>query len=153
MKKNNTKKTIQVEDQKFEETPILEKNETKIGEISTKKVSLTTLIREKASTIHSHITVPFSLGIEEINKDTMKLVNDLWNDNVSFVVSSLNLEQLQDYHDEIINRSNSLGRWKVVNPDYFLLEPVNLRIFCTPGRLNEKAATLYADEAIEFYKD
>lgn len=148
MKKNNTKKIDPIEEVKVEE---IKKEEITSGGNFTKKMKSSTkkIILEKIK----YLNTPFSIGIEQINQDTIKLIDDLWYENVTFIVSNQDTVLTQTYHDEVINRSNSLGRWKVVNPDYFLLEPVNLRVFCTVGRLNEKAASLYADEAVEFYKD
>jgi hypothetical protein len=95
--------------------------------LKTKK-ALIQKIKEFINTSNIHVS-QFRLVIEDINKDTFKLVNDLWDTGITFIVSgSTDLVAMNELNNNIINRSGSLGRWKVTNPADIYLEPGELFI-------------------------
>ena len=95
--------------------------------LKTKK-TLIQEIKEFINTSNIHVS-QFRLVIEDINKDTFKLVNDLWDTGITFIVSgSTDLVAMNELNNNIINRSGSLGRWKVTNPADIYLEPGELFI-------------------------
>jgi hypothetical protein len=78
------------------------------------------------STVH---VSQFRLVIDDINKTTTKLVDDLWDTGITFIVSgSTDLVALNELNNKIINRSGSIGRWKVTTPADIYLEPAELFI-------------------------
>jgi hypothetical protein len=67
--------------------------------------------------------------IDDINKTTTELVENLWNTGVVFIVSGhTDLVGLNELNNKIINRSGSIGRWKVTTSADIYLEPAELFI-------------------------
>ena len=95
--------------------------------LKTKK-ALIQKIKEFINTSNIHVS-QFRLVIEDINKDTFKLVNDLWDTGITFIVSgSTDLVALNELNNKIINRSGSIGRWRVTTSADIYLEPAELFI-------------------------
>ena len=92
------------------------------------KMTLTEQIKDFVNNSNVHVS-QFRLVIEDINKTTTKLVDDLWDTGITFIVSgSTDLVAMNELNNNIINRSGSLGRWKVTNPADIYLEPGELFI-------------------------
>lgn len=92
------------------------------------KKDLTQEIKDIVNTSKVHVS-QFRLVIEDINKDTRKLVEDLWSTGITFIVSgSTDLAALNELNTDIINRSGSIGRWKVTNSAEIYFEPAELFI-------------------------
>jgi hypothetical protein len=73
----------------------------------------------------------FRLVVETLNEETFDLIKSLWTTSeVTFIVSSRDLTYLNKVNFDIINRSNSVGRWRVVSPSQVRLEPAELFIIC-----------------------
>ena len=71
--------------------------------LKTKK-TLIQEIKEFINTSNIHVS-QFRLVIEDINKDTFKLVNDLWDTGITFIVSgSTDLVAMNELNNNIINR-------------------------------------------------
>lgn len=67
--------------------------------------------------------------IEDVNEETEQLIEDLWKlSMVKFVVSGTDERKLNKLHQSIINRSNSLGRWRVVSPSQLRNEPAEVYV-------------------------
>ena len=66
--------------------------------------------------------------IDDINEDTAKLVYDLWDLKVQFIVAGQDPLTLNPLNTAIINRSGSMGRWRVVTYAQSLLEPAEIFI-------------------------
>jgi len=111
--------------------PISESDNKDVGGTSTApKMKMTLIQRIKDFVNNSNVHVSqFRLVIEDINKDTSKLVDDLWDTGITFIVSgSTDVVTMNDLNNNIINRSGSIGRWKVTNPSDIYLEPAELFI-------------------------
>lgn len=111
------------------------------------------LIQEiKDNIIKSNIHVSqFRLVIEDINKDTRKLVEDLWNTGITFIVSSsTDLVALNELNNDIINRSGSIGRWKVTNSAEIYFEPAELFI-STKELSDEQTIRLPVQQVLKYY--
>jgi len=92
------------------------------------KMTLIQKIKDFVNNSNVHVS-QFRLVIEDINKDTSKLVDDLWDTGITFIVSgSTDPVTMNDLNNKIINRSGSIGRWKVTNPSDIYLEPAELFI-------------------------
>jgi hypothetical protein len=93
-----------------------------------KTMTLIQKIKDFVDKSNVHVS-QFRLVIEDINKDTSKLVDDLWDTGITFIVSgSTDVVTMNDVNNNIINRSGSIGRWKVTNPSDIYLEPAELFI-------------------------
>ena len=115
--------------------------------LKTKK-ALIQKIKEFINTSNIHVS-QFRLVIEDINKDTFKLVNDLWDTGITFIVSgSTDLVAMNELNNNIINRSGSLGRWKVTNPADIYLEPGELFI-STKELSNEQIIRLPVQQVLK----
>ncbi len=92
------------------------------------KMTLTDQIKDFVVNSTVHVS-QFRLVIDDINKTTTKLVDDLWDTGITFIVSgSTDLVALNELNNKIINRSGSIGRWKVTTPADIYLEPAELFI-------------------------
>jgi hypothetical protein len=93
-----------------------------------KTMTLTDQIKDFVVNSTVHVS-QFRLIIDDINKTTTKLVDDLWDTGITFIVSgSTDLVALNELNNKIINRSGSIGRWKVTTPADIYLEPAELFI-------------------------
>ncbi len=94
------------------------------------KMKMTLMDQIKDFVVNSTVHVSqFRLVIDDINKTTTKLVDDLWDTGITFIVSgSTDLVALNELNNKIINRSGSIGRWKVTTPADIYLEPAELFI-------------------------
>ena len=92
------------------------------------KMTLTEQIKDFVNNSNVHVS-QFRLVIEDINKTTTKLVDDLWDTGITFIVSgSTDLVALNELNNKIINRSGSIGRWRVTTSADIYLEPAELFI-------------------------
>jgi hypothetical protein len=98
--------------------------------IAPNKTKMTLL--EEIKNIISNSTIhvsQFRIVIDDINKTTTELVENLWNTGVVFIVSGhTDLVGLNELNNKIINRSGSIGRWKVTTSADIYLEPAELFI-------------------------
>ena len=143
-----------------EEVPQVEKNDL-ISETSNKddggksttpkkemKTNLTQEIKDIVGKGKVHVS-QFRLVIEDINKDTRKLVEDLWSTGITFIVSgSTDLVSLNELNNDIVNRSGSIGRWKVTNSAEIYFEPAELFI-STKELSNEQIIRLPVQQVLK----
>ena len=114
----------------------------------TKTITLTEQIKDFVNNSNVHVS-QFRLVIEDINKDTSKLVDDLWDTGITFIVSgSTDVVTMNDVNNNVINRSGSLGRWKVTNPADIYLEPGELFI-STKELSNEQIIRLPVQQVLK----
>lgn len=130
MKKSNLK-TSEPLTQTDTNDPISESDNKDVGGTSTapKKTKMTLLEEIKAiiSNSKGHVS-EFRLVVDEVNKTTTQLIEDLWPTGITFIVSGTDLVALNELNNKIINRSGSIGRWKVTLPADIILEPAELFI-------------------------
>lgn len=106
---------------------------------------------EEVQKIVSESTVPmtqFRVVIYGVNKTTTKLIDDLWDTELIFIASADDLVALNELNTNIINRSRSLGRWKVTNPADIFLEPAELFI-STKELSNEQTIRLPVQQVLK----
>ena len=154
MKKSNSK-TIEELPQVEPSDPISEISNKDDGgkSIAPKRKTKKDLIQEIKENINAssvHVS-QFRLVIDDISKDTRVLVEDLWNTGITFIVAgSTDLVSLNELNNDIINRSNSIGRWKVTNPADIYLEPAELFI-STKELSNEQTIRLPVQQVLKYY--
>ena len=133
------------------EDPTNENNNKDVGGTNTAPKKTKTLmqeIKDIVSTSNIHVS-QFRLIIEDINKDTSKLVDELWDTGITFIVSSsTDLTVMNELNNKIINLSGSLGRWKVTNPADIYLEPGELFI-STKELSNEQIIRLPVQQVLK----
>lgn len=134
MKKSTTKKTEalqeSVSNDPINETetqsngPMTEKVTTtpQMDPILIKKVVIRDFIQNLPVSLQLHRIV-----IDDINEETSWLVDALWDLRVQFIVAGEG-NAIGMLHTKTINRSGSMGRWRVVNFAQVLLEPCELYI-------------------------
>jgi hypothetical protein len=114
------------------------------------KTNLTQEIKDIVGKGKVHVS-QFRLVIEDINKDTRKLVEDLWSTGITFIVSgSTDLVSLNELNNDIVNRSGSIGRWKVTNSAEIYFEPAELFI-STKELSNEQTIRLPVQQVLKYY--
>jgi len=114
----------------------------------TKTITLTEQIKELIINSKVHVS-QFRLIIEDINKETAKLVDDLWNTGITFTVSSsTDLVALNELNNKIINLSGSIGRWRVTTSADIYLEPGELFI-STKELSNEQIIRLPVQQVLK----
>jgi hypothetical protein len=114
----------------------------------TKTITLTDQIKEFITNSKVHVS-QFRLIIEDINKDTVKLVDDLWDTGITFIVSSsTDLVALNELNNKIINLSGSIGRWRVTTSADIYLEPGELFI-STKELSNEQIIRLPVQQVLK----
>jgi len=114
----------------------------------TKMITLTDQIKEFITNSKVHVS-QFRLIIEDINKDTAKLVDDLWDTGITFIVSSsTDLVALNELNNKIINLSGSIGRWRVTTSADIYLEPGELFI-STKELSNEQIIRLPVQQVLK----
>jgi len=110
---------------------ISESDNKDVGGTSTTPKKTKKTLLEEIKTVISNTTVPiaqFRVVIDDINPTTTQLIEDLWPTGVTFIVSGTDLVALNELNNKIINRSGSIGRWKVTLPADIILEPAELFI-------------------------
>ena len=111
-------------------------------------ITLTDQIKEFITNSKVHVS-QFRLIIEDINKDTAKLVDDLWDTGITFIVSSsTDLVALNELNNKIINLSGSIGRWRVTTSADIYLEPGELFI-STKELSNEQIIRLPVQQVLK----
>lgn len=151
MKKSNLK-TSEPLTQIDTKDPISENDNKEDGGTSIvpkmKMITLTDQIKEFITNSKVHVS-QFRLIIEDINKDTAKIVDDLWNTGITFVVSSsTDLVALNELNNKIINLSGSIGRWRVTTSADIYLEPGELFI-STKELSNEQIIRLPVQQVLK----
>ena len=151
MKKNNLK-TSEPLTQIDTKDPISESDNKADGGTNivpkTKTITLTDQIKEFITNSKVHVS-QFRLIIEDINKDTVKLVDDLWDTGITFIVSSsTDLVALNELNNKIINLSGSIGRWRVTTSADIYLEPGELFI-STKELSNEQIIRLPVQQVLK----
>ncbi len=130
MKKNNLK--MNEAQTQIDTKDLISENDNKedggTNTVPKMKMTLTDQIKDFVVNSTVHVS-QFRLVIDDINKTTTKLVDDLWDTGITFIVSgSTDLVALNELNNKIINRSGSIGRWKVTTPADIYLEPAELFI-------------------------
>jgi hypothetical protein len=130
VKKNNLK--MNEAQTQIDTKDLISENDNKEdgGTNTVPKMKMTLMDQIKDFVVNSTVHVSqFRLVIDDINKTTTKLVDDLWDTGITFIVSgSTDLVALNELNNKIINRSGSIGRWKVTTPADIYLEPAELFI-------------------------
>lgn len=153
MKKSNSKTTGTPDPTDTNDLISESDNKDDGGTKSTPKKVKTTLIQEIKDAINkSNVHVSqFRLAIEDINKDTEYIVEELWNTGIVFIVSgSTDLATLNELNTKIINRSGSIGRWKATNSSEIYFEPAELFI-STKELSNEQTIRLPVQQVLKYY--
>lgn len=147
--KKSTTKTISEENVESQETK--KELTTENGGTTLKKTpSLTSQILEL---INSNIEQPqqyYRIIIEELNEKTGKLIEELWDQNVTFVVGADDNPFVNNFNFEIVNRSGSMGRWRVTNLAQIVFEEGELFISCKE-RTDEELQSIPTQKKINLF--
>jgi hypothetical protein len=153
VKKSNSKTTEELPQTEPKDLISETSNKDDGGKSTTPKTKKTTLTQEIKDTIYAgtvHVS-QFRLVIDDINKDTRKLVEELWSTGITFIVSSsTDLVALNELNNDIINRSGSIGRWKVTNSAEIYFEPAELFI-STKELSDEQTIRLPVRKVLKYY--
>ena len=149
MKKSPTKTTETVKE-KVNLTNELNQTETS-GTITKTPKTITT---EQINDLIKGLQVPAShvrIVVDEVNDNVKKLIDELWNTDYQFIVSGTNESLLGKINFEMINRSRSMGRWRVVTPSQCILEPCELFLY-TKEYTDAIFNSIPAKKKINFFK-
>jgi len=91
------------------------------------------------------------IGINDVNDDSIDLINELWTTNSRFVVSCLDHVILNTLNTQMCNRSFSIDRWKITQYSELLNEPLNALI-CYKELSNEQTEITKANYLFTFVK-
>lgn len=123
MKKSSTTKTKEIIE---EASPIKEQSQTEKTGI-TKKMTKMISSKEIIEKLNS-LNIPnnqIRIVIDDLDEKVKTIVNELWDTDYQFIVSGESPD-LGKINFEMINRSRSMGRWRVVTPSQAILEPCEL---------------------------
>lgn len=126
MKKNTSIKTKEIVEKV---SPISEQNQTE--ESGTMNKAKTMISSKEIVNTLKELQVPNNqvrIVIDDLDNKTKTLVNELWDTDYQFIVSGESLD-LGKINFDMINRSRSMGRWRVVTPAQSILEPCELFLY------------------------